>query len=305
MSHDGHWLRQARQAAGLTQTGLARLVGVGQSTVSLLERGWLEPSAEQLSRLEHLLGARASGEPAPEPRRPGRGRPRRPRDPEADLARAIEAVRHARLGLRDAFPGQRFRCVLADPPWPFQDRGSRIAAEHPGCARPYTYMSADDIAGIEVGAVANARDALLWLWSTWSHLLDGSAQRVASAWGFVPKQVIPWIKVQPGASVARYQRHPAVAVLYDAGLRLQIGMGHYVRAASEPLLLCVRKAGRVPPERQLPGVICAPRQRHSQKPAEAYDFIETVCDGPRLELFARGAGRPGWAVWGAQAGDAA
>ena len=201
--------------------------------------------------------------------------------------------------LERQFAGRRFRCILADPPWPFDDRGSRICAEHEGCAVPYEYMTVDDIAGLAVGSVATA-DAILWLWSTWAHLLDGSATKVAQSWGFVPKTGIPWIKLGRGRSRARYREHPAVSSLFEAGFTVQIGMGHYTRAASEPLLLCVRDGGRVPPQRQLPGLIAAARTKHSAKPEVAYDFIETVCDGPRLELFARGQGRDAWVVWGEQ-----
>ena len=38
----GQWIRQARVAAGMTQSQLARLAGVSQSTISRLERGRLE-----------------------------------------------------------------------------------------------------------------------------------------------------------------------------------------------------------------------------------------------------------------------
>ncbi len=197
-------------------------------------------------------------------------------------------------------PNQKFRCILADPPWDFDDKGSRVHPSHKGCAARYQTMTNATIRGLGVGELATD-DAMLWLWTTWSHLLDGSATAVATAWGFTPKQCIPWIKAKDGKSKAAYQDHPAVRALFLAGLRVRIGIGHYVRPVSEPLLLCVKKAGKVASSRQLPGLIVAPRTKHSAKPPEAYDFIETMCDGPRLELFARGPGRPGWSTWGDQA----
>lgn len=46
----GRRLRAARVLAGLDQTGIARLVGAGRSTVSNWENGMSEPQATQLAR---------------------------------------------------------------------------------------------------------------------------------------------------------------------------------------------------------------------------------------------------------------
>jgi N6-adenosine-specific RNA methylase IME4 len=48
-------------------------------------------------------------------------------------------------------------------------------------------------------------------------------------------------------------------------------------------------------------LIVSPRREHSRKPDEAYARIEALCEGPYLELFARGA-RRGWDSWGIEAG---
>jgi N6-adenosine-specific RNA methylase IME4 len=46
-------------------------------------------------------------------------------------------------------------------------------------------------------------------------------------------------------------------------------------------------------------VIMAPRREHSRKPYEAYELIERMFPTlPKIELFARGAPRWGWTVWG-------
>ena len=50
-----------------------------------------------------------------------------------------------------------------------------------------------------------------------------------------------------------------------------------------------------------PDAIFAPRGKHSAKPDESYRKIERLCDGPRLELFARRRFSPEWAVWGNEA----
>ena len=46
----------------------------------------------------------------------------------------------------------------------------------------------------------------------------------------------------------------------------------------------------------------SPRREHSRKPDEVYERIEALCEGPYLELFARGT-RPGWEHWGHEAGQ--
>lgn len=208
----------------------------------------------------------------------------------------------------------RFKVVYADPPWPFDDVGSRVSPENDECADGYQTMTVDDIGAMNVGPRFCTDDAFLFLWSTWSHLIDGgldgpsSAVRVANAWGFTPKTVIPWAKLSrtPGESKAAYKDHPAVEWLYQQGYKLQIGPGHYVRNMTEPLLLCTREAGRIAPARQLPGLLAAPRTSHSRKPVEVYDLIETLSDGPYLELFARRAApRDGWRFVGNQARSAA
>jgi N6-adenosine-specific RNA methylase IME4 len=138
-------------------------------------------------------------------------------------------------------------------------------------------------------------EALLLLWAPWVMVLSGAAVSVADAWGFQPKTVVPWVKGR----------------LDVDGLRVQIGMGNYVRCCTEALLVCTRGGLRVPPADRPAGVlplrsgpeslgILAPRGRHSEKPELARDLAEALSDGPYLELFARTL-RPGWSAWGNEA----
>jgi uncharacterized protein len=53
----GSLLRQARQAAGLTQAELARRAGITQSVISAYESGRREPAVSTLSRLIGATGA--------------------------------------------------------------------------------------------------------------------------------------------------------------------------------------------------------------------------------------------------------
>ena len=165
----------------------------------------------------------------------------------------------------------RYACILADPPWEYRDRNTRGAA-----ARHYPTLSVEALCRLEVAELA-APDAHLWLWTTNQMLADGTATKVARAWGFEPKTVLTWCKARPDG-------------------RPQIGTGHYLRNATEHVLFCVR--GRLPVRvRSIPTWFMAPRGRHSEKPEVVYRIVEQVSPGPYLELFARRR-RPGWHVWG-------
>jgi N6-adenosine-specific RNA methylase IME4 len=172
-----------------------------------------------------------------------------------------------------------YTTILADPPWRFRDLGTRMAPSYAGEQRAgahYRTMSEAEICALPVVELA-APDAFLFLWAPHALVLDGTAMRVAQAWGFTPKQEIPWVKLAGNG-------------------RPRMGGGHYARVCSEPMLLCVR--GR--PKRLsagVPGVILAPRSRHSAKPPEQYELIERLAPGPKVELFARST-RAGWDCWG-------
>jgi N6-adenosine-specific RNA methylase IME4 len=83
---------------------------------------------------------------------------------------------------------------------------------------------------------------------------------------------------------------------------LCFGTGYYTRKAAEFLLLAKRGNGLVRRDRGVPEVLIAPRGIHSRKPDEAAERLERLF-GPvrRLELFGRGAPRPGWDIWGDEA----
>ena len=172
-----------------------------------------------------------------------------------------------------------YPCILADPAWPFSDKGSRMTPSYSGNGRKrahYKTMSLADIMAMPVEKLAS-QDAHLWLWCPNALVLDGSATKVARAWGFEPKQLIPWLKT-------------------DSNGKPRLGGGHYTRVCTEQLVLAVR--GKAPPLwRGEPGIIIAERSRHSEKPIESYELIERISPAPRLELFARRRyGR--WSIWG-------
>ena len=87
---------------------------------------------------------------------------------------------------------QKFRTILADPPWRFQNRTGKVAPEHRRLSR-YSTMSLKEICALPVADVT-AEKAHLYLWVPNALLPDGLA--VMKAWGFEYKTNIIWEKIR-------------------------------------------------------------------------------------------------------------
>jgi N6-adenosine-specific RNA methylase IME4 len=178
--------------------------------------------------------------------------------------------------------GRRFKTILADPPWQFQNRTGKVAPEHKRLSR-YGTLTLGDIKSLPVGAAAHDT-AHLYMWVPNALLPDGL--EVMKAWGFTYKSNIVWHKLRKdGGSDGR-------------------GVGFYFRNVTELLLFGVRgkNARTLQPGRTQVNYVGTRKREHSRKPDEQYDLIQSCSPGPYLELFARGE-RPGWALWGNQADD--
>jgi N6-adenosine-specific RNA methylase IME4 len=186
----------------------------------------------------------------------------------------------AALDLLAAVRGQRFACLLADPPWQFINRTGKVAPEHRRLSR-YGTMDANAISSLPVAEIAEST-AHLYLWVPNALLPEGL--RVMAAWGFHYKSNIVWRKIRKdGGSDGR-------------------GVGFYFRNVTELILFGVRgtNARTLSPGRTQVNYLETRKREHSRKPDEIYPIIEACSPGPRMELFARGV-RPGWAVWGNEA----
>lgn len=161
----------------------------------------------------------------------------------------------------------KFSVIYADPPWSYSNSGLMGSAdEH------YPTMATDQICEMALSDKATD-DAVLFLWATNPCLTD--AMKVIEAWGFDYKTNFAWVK--------------------DKGNYGKLGFYNYGR--HELLLVCTR--GSFTPSGDLPdSVIDAPKSKHSKKPTEVYDLIESLYPhGPYLEMFAR-AKREGWTSFG-------
>lgn len=161
--------------------------------------------------------------------------------------------------------GDEFGCVLADPPWPYDNQGicGSTGGDHRG-------MSLEQIKALPVRELA-ARKSHLHLWTTNAFLFE--AKEVLDSWGFRYRSALVWVKPQ-------------------------MGLGNYWRVSHEYLLLGVRgKAHFLAKDKR--SWVEAPRGVHSAKPEAIRTMIEEVSPGPRLELFARKS-TSGWTAWGNQ-----
>lgn len=158
--------------------------------------------------------------------------------------------------------GEKFSCIIADPPWQMGQLGKHGAQGH------YDLMSLERIKAMPVSDLA-ADNAHLYLWCY--PATRYIAEDVMRAYGFEYKDEFVWGKDQ-------------------------MGLGQYFRHAHETLLIGVK--GKLPVKfRGQRSFTMLPRQAHSWKPEEVHQMVMRMSPGPYLELFARRP-FPGWKVWG-------
>ena len=175
---------------------------------------------------------------------------------------------------------RRFRTILADPPWQFQNRTGKMAPEHRRLSR-YSTLELDEILSLPVRSLAH-ETSHLYLWVPNALLLEGL--KVMEAWGFKYKTNVVWHKIRK-----------------DGGPDGR-GVGFYFRNVTEMILFGTRgkNARTLAPGRRQVNFLATQKREHSRKPDEMYDIVESCSPGPYLELFARGM-RKNWTVWGNEA----
>lgn len=165
----------------------------------------------------------------------------------------------------------KFRTILVDPPWPQINSGrrNRPKGDHGEDELPYPTMELSDILALPVAMLAEP-ESHLWLWTTNQFLSEGL--QLMKAWGF--KYLAPIHMLKP------------------------TGMGNYFIHRTQTLLMGYREKCVFSGARYLPNVVEVKSvPRHSEKPEDFYQMIESVSEPARLELFARKK-RDGWSVWG-------
>lgn len=176
-----------------------------------------------------------------------------------------------------------YSTLVVDPPWPQKGAGALVGrmgfGDATGASKPMPYptMPIADIAALPVGDLAR-RDAHLYVWTTSRFMPD--TYTLLKAWGFKPSTLLVWAKKPMGG-----------------GLGGAFGIAtEFVIFARRGQLATSARIGRNWFEWKRPYDERG-KPRHSAKPPEFFDLVETVSPGPYLELFARN-NRPGWDAWG-------
>lgn len=181
----------------------------------------------------------------------------------------------------------RFRAVIADPAWKFEDN---LPGPGRGAAKHYKTQNSEDaivgMLGVELARLEArvADDAFLFEWRVASQV--ELAYRVARGWGAVPKAELVWVK-----KTKHGKRH--------------FGMGRAAVRAEHETCIIATWGSPVRASRSVRSVFEAPvpvdedgRIIHSAKPDKFYEIVEEICGrGPYLEMNARRQ-RPGWTCVG-------
>jgi N6-adenosine-specific RNA methylase IME4 len=169
--------------------------------------------------------------------------------------------------------GKRFGTLYIDPPWKYNNQGTRAATGNhykAGADNPKEGMTVEQIAGLPIGELAE-QNSHLHLWTTNAFLFE--CPKLFEAWGFEFRSTFIWCKPQ-------------------------MGIGNYWRNSHEILLTAIRGDAKRFISKSLKSWIEHSRGKHSAKPEIVAEYIEKASPGPnRIELFARQQ-RPGWTVWG-------
>lgn len=162
-----------------------------------------------------------------------------------------------------------FKTIVADPPW-HETGGGKICR---GAQKHYSVVKDAEIFDVikNTPCWMPAADCHLWLWVTNNRLPLGLD--IMARLGFRYVTNLCWVKTGG------------------------FGIGQYLRGQHELCLFGVRGGTMMPPVRNVPSVVTAPRGEHSAKPDAAFAAIERVSPQPRLEMFARRE-RAGWTVFG-------
>jgi N6-adenosine-specific RNA methylase IME4 len=181
---------------------------------------------------------------------------------DSDAEKKADAIRS--IEALDPATGE-FAVIVIDPPWPYTSRTTDVTHQ---ARLPYPSMSLEELAELPIPA---GPDCALWLWTTTAFMHE--AYHLIEHWGFKPKTILTWAKDRKGT-------------------------GDWLRGQTEHCILALK--GHPPATHTSQSTLLrAPRREHSRKPDEFFTLVESLCPGPKLEMFARQR-RERWKAHGAE-----
>ena len=170
-------------------------------------------------------------------------------------------------GFKRKMKNKKYRTILIDPPWE-QRLSGKWKKYKLANALEYPTMTLEHIKNLPIKDLAE-EGCHIWLWTTNQFLKE--AFDVMDTWGFEYLTTITWVKPS--------------------------GCGNWFISRTQHCLFGYKDKCQFKKARYKPTVFFANPKKHSEKPIEFYDLIESISAGNRLELFARQK-RDGWDVWG-------
>ena len=167
-------------------------------------------------------------------------------------------------------PDNKYQVIYADPPWAYNDKCEAGGIQSKPLSEHYPSMSIDELCKMDIYDLC-LENTVLFLWVTSPLLEDGF--KVINSWGFKYKTSFVWDKIKHN-------------------------MGHYNSVRHEFLLICTRGACTPDNIKLFDSVQSIEKtKKHSEKPEEFRNIIDTLYKGKKIELFARKK-VDGWDSWG-------
>jgi N6-adenosine-specific RNA methylase IME4 len=167
-------------------------------------------------------------------------------------------------------PDSKYRVIYSDPPWKY---GDQLTEDYGAIKFHYPAMTIAELCELPIKDMIED-DAVLFLWVTSPLLFE--CEPIIRAWGFKYKTSFVWDKIKHN-------------------------MGHYNSVRHEFLLICTRGSCTPDAKQLFDSVQSIERTKHSAKPEEFRDIINTLYPhGKKLEMFARKEAPEGWDNWGNQ-----
>ena len=251
------WLNSG--AAGIKKSYAYMLMAVAANDALVQHAGNLPADTTALYELTRLSSRQLTSAI-----KAGEIRPDTPRQ----QVRAVVARRRGREASAEPprLPVGRFRTLVIDPPWEWQNTATRSSA-----VRHYETMTFEALGDIELPL---APDAHAYVWVPNALLRDVFDSGLLDAWKLDYRCLLTWHKLESAP-----------------------GIGNWFRNNTEQVVFCTR--GVLPTLRNdTPTLFSAPRGAHSAKPDSFFDLVERNSPGPYLEMFCRGKARAGWQGWG-------
>ena len=175
-----------------------------------------------------------------------------------------------------------YKSIVIDPPWDQGIMGKMKSRPLKHNELPYQTMTLDELAIMPIGDWASP-DSFLWLWATNSRSITSGKPILVQAfdlmerWGYQYYTTITWYKNTGPCPFGPYQ------------------------ITTEHCLFGYRGKFKTPEGStgKTQTAFYAPQRRHSEKPPQLYEHIQTYFQEPRLDVFARKQ-HPGFDAWGNQ-----